>query len=239
MEIPSPQAGTVAGIQVSVGDEVTSGTVIVTLEGGAAATAPAEDTPVPAAEAGPRIETVEVALPDVGTDAVEITEVMVAAGDAVEKDQSILVVEGEKAAMEIPSPHAGTIQEIKVANGESVNSGTLLMTMEAEIAATVPQPAAASAAASASASAPAPAAQQQVVSQSAQSGFVENREYAHASPSVRRIAREFGVNLARVRGSGRKNRILKIDVQNYVKEAIRTLEAGGGGGGAGGSLWPL
>ena len=230
MEIPSPQAGTVAGIQVSVGDEVTSGTVIVTLEGGAAATAPDEDTPVPAAEAGLRIETVEVALPDVGTDAVEITEVMVAAGDAVEKDQSILVVEGEKAAMEIPSPHAGTIQEIKVANGESVNSGTLLMTMEAEIAATVPQPAAASA--------PAPAAQQQVVSQSAQSGFVENREYAHASPSVRRIAREFGVNLARVRGSGRKNRILKIDVQNYVKEAIRTLEAGGGGGGLNLLPWP-
>ena len=230
MEIPSPQAGTVAGIQVSVGDEVTSGTVIVTLEGGAAATAPAEDTPVPAAEAGPRIETVEVALPDVGTDAVEITEVMVAAGDAVEKDQSILVVEGEKAAMEIPSPHAGTIQEIKVATGDSVNSGTLLLTMEAEIAATVPQPAAASA--------PAPASQQQVVSQSAQSGFVENREYAHASPSVRRIAREFGVNLARVRGSGRKNRILKIDVQNYVKEAIRTLEAGGGGGGLNLLPWP-
>jgi len=221
MEIPSPQAGTVAGIQVSVGDEVTSGTVIVTLEGEAAATAPTEDTPAPATEAGPRIETVEVALPDVGADAVEITEVMVAAGDAVEKDQSVLVVEGEKAAMEIPSPHTGTIQEIKVAVGDSVNSGTLLLTMEAEIAAAAPQPAASPAAAS--------AAQQQVVSQSAQSGFVENREYAHASPSVRRIAREFGVNLARVRGSGRKNRILKIDVQNYVKEALRTLEAGGGG----------
>ena len=237
MEIPSPQAGTVAGIQVSVGDEVTSGTVIVTLEGEAVATAPAEDTPALAAEAGPRIETVEVALPDVGTDAVEITEVMVAAGDAVEKDQSILVVEGEKAAMEIPSPHTGTIQEIKVAVGDSVNSGTLLLTMEAEIAAAA-QPAAAPAVASAAASAPASAAQQQVVSQSAQSGFVENREYAHASPSVRRIAREFGVNLARVRGSGRKNRILKIDVQNYVKEALRTLEAGGGGGGLNLLPWP-
>ena len=175
MEIPSPQAGTVAGIQVSVGDEVTSGTVIVTLEGEAAATAPAEDTPALAAEAGPRIETVEVALPDVGTDAVEITEVMVAAGDAVEKDQSILVVEGEKAAMEIPSPHTGTIQEIKVAGGDSVKSGTLLLTMAAEIAAAAPQPATAPAAASAAASAPASAAQQQVVSQSAQSGFVENR----------------------------------------------------------------
>ena len=238
MEIPSPQAGTVAGIQVAVGDEVTSGTVIVILEGEAAATAPAEDTPAPAAEAGPRIETVEVALPDVGTDAVEITEVMVAAGDAVEKDQSILVVEGEKAAMEIPSPHTGTIQEIKVAVGDSVNSGTLLLTMEAKIAAAAPQPVAAPAAASAAATAPASVPQQQVVSQSAQSGFVENREYAHASPSVRRIAREFGVNLARVRGSGRKNRILKIDVQNYVKEAIRTLEAGGGGGGLNLLPWP-
>ena len=70
-------------------------------------------------------------------------------------------------------------------------------------------------------------------------GFVDNREYAHASPSVRRVAREFGVNLAKVRGSGRKGRILKEDVQNYVKEALRILETGGGGGDALGLLpWP-
>lgn len=237
MEIPSPQNGTVAGIQVKVGDEVSSGTVIVTLEGDT--TAAETESPAAPAEESPRIETIEVPLPDVGADAVEVTEVMVSAGDGVEKDQSILVVEGEKAAMEIPSPHAGSIQEVKVSVGDSVSSGTVLLTMEAEIAAVAPKPAATSSSAPVpTAAAPAPAAQQQVVSQSATSGFVENREYAHASPSVRRIAREFGVNLARVRGSGRKNRILKIDVQNYVKEALRTLESGGGGGGLNLLPWP-
>ena len=224
IEIPSPEAGKITGIEVKVGDEISSGTLIVTMEGDASAVKEEATTASPSAAS--RVETVKVTLPDVGADTVEVTEVMVAAGDTVEKDQPIVVVEGEKATVEVPSPHDGAIQEIKVASGDSVSSGAELMIMEVEIAATIPKPAPVTAVAPPPASAP----QQEQVLQSAQSGFVANQEYAHASPSVRRIAREFGVNLARVRGSGRKDRILKIDVQNYVKEALRTLESGVGSG---------
>ena len=231
MEIPSPQAGTVASIQVQVGDEVFGGALIVTMDG--------EDTAVESTADKPSLsEVVEVSLPDVGGDHVEVTEVLVTAGDIVGKEQSILVVEGEKAAIEVPSPYEGTVLEIQVGVGDSVSSGAVLLTMEteAEIATAMPKPSVA--VSGPTADVPASMAHQQVVSQSAQSGFVAGREYAHASPSVRRIAREFGVNLARVAGSGRKGRILKIDVQNYVKEALRTLESGGDGVGLNLLPWP-
>jgi pyruvate dehydrogenase E2 component (dihydrolipoamide acetyltransferase) len=221
IEIPSPEAGNITGIEVKVGDKISSGALIVTMEGDASTVKEEATTASPSA--GSRVETVKVTLPDVGADTVEVTEVMVAAGDTVEKDQPIVVVEGEKAAVEVPSPHDGVIQEIKVASGDSVSSGAVLLIMEVEIAAAIPKPAPVTTVAQPPASAP----QQEQVSQS---GFVLNQQYAHASPSVRRIAREFGVNLARVRGSGRKDRILKIDVQNYVKEALRTLESGVGSG---------
>ena len=170
-----------------------------------------------------------------------MTDVHVAVGDEIEEEQPIISVEGDKAAMEVPSPHKGKVTEIKVATGDSIGTGTPLLVMEVTELPTAAKP---SAPAAAAAPALGQAPTQQPVQQLQQSvtgpsGFVDNREYAHASPSVRRVAREFGVNLAKVRGSGRKGRILKEDVQNYVKEALRILETGGGGGDALGLLpWP-
>ena len=230
MEVPSPNAGTVTEIKLAVGDSVSTGTPILMLDPAEGDAPPAEPEPVTENEkpAEPVIVAKEVSLPDVGTDAVNVTDVHVAVGDEIEEEQPLISVEGDKAAMEVPSPHKGKVTEIKVATGDSVGTGTPLLVMEVTELPTAAKP---SAPAAAPALGQAPA--EQPVQQVQQSitgpiGFVDNREYAHASPSVRRVAREFGVNLAKVRGSGRKGRILKEDVQNYVKEALRILEAGGG-----------
>ncbi len=108
IEIPSPEAGKITGIEVKVGDEISSGTLIVTMEGDASAVK--EEATTASFSTTSRVETVKVTLPDVVADTVEVTEVMVAAGDTVEKDQPIVVVEGEKATVEVPSPHDGAIQ---------------------------------------------------------------------------------------------------------------------------------
>ena len=230
MEVPSPKAGTVTEIKLAVGDSVSTGTPILMLDPAEGDAPPAEPEPVTENEklAEPVIVAKEVALPDVGTDEVNVTDVHVAVGDEIEEEQPIISVEGDKAAMEVPSPHKGKVTEIKVATGDSVGTGTPLLVMEVTELPTAAKPSA-PAAAPALGQAPTQQPVQQVQqSVAGPSGFVDNREYAHASPSVRRVAREFGVNLAKVRGSGRKGRILKEDVQNYVKEALRILEAGGG-----------
>ncbi len=241
MEVPSPKAGTVMEIKLAVGDSVSTGTPILMLDPAEGDAPPAESEPVTENEklAEPVIVAKEVALPDVGTDEVNVTDVHVAVGDEIEEEQPIISVEGDKAAMEVPSPHKGKVTEIKVATGDSVGTGTPLLVMEVTELPTAAKPSA-PAATPALGQAPTQQPVQQVQqSVAGPSGFVDNREYAHASPSVRRVAREFGVNLAKVRGSGRKGRILKEDVQNYVKEALRILEAGGGGGDALGLLpWP-
>ena len=239
MEVPSPKAGTVTEINIAVGDSVSTGTLVLKLDPAEDDAAAHENPPTEeeAKLAKPVIVSKEVALPDVGADEVSVTEVHVAAGDEIEEEQPIISVEGDKAAMEVPSPHKGRVTELKVSAGDSVGTGTPVLTMEVTELPAAKKPSAPPSAAPSQASA-----QQQVqqVQQSANgpSGFVDNREYAHASPSVRRIAREFGVNLAKVRSSGRKGRILKEDVQNYVKEALRVLEAGGGGDGLGLLPWP-
>ena len=242
MEVPSPKAGTVTEIKVAVGDSISTGTPILMLdpaEGDAPAVEP-ESTAEEEKPAEPVIVAKEVSLPDVGTDEVNVTDVHVAVGDEIEEEQPIISVEGDKAAMEVPSPHKGKVTEIKVATGDFVGTGTPLLVMEVTELPTAKPSAPAAAAAPALGPAPTPQPVQQLQQRiTGPSGFVDNREYAHASPSVRRVAREFGVNLAKVRGSGRKGRILKEDVQNYVKEALRILEAGGGGGDALGLLpWP-
>lgn len=239
MEVPSPKAGTVTEINIAVGDSVSTGTLVLKLDPAEDEAAVPENPPTEeeAKPAEPVIVSKEVALPDVGADEVSVTEVHVVAGDEIEEEQPIISVEGDKAAMEVPSPHKGRVTELKVSAGDSVGTGTPVLTMEVTELPAAEKPSAPPSAAPSQA----PAQQQvQQVQQSANgpSGFVDNREYAHASPSVRRVAREFGVNLAKVRGSGRKGRILKEDVQNYVKEALRVLEAGGGGDGLGLLPWP-
>lgn len=238
MEVPAPFAGTVKEIKISTGDKVSTGSLIMVFEvaGAAAPAAATESAPAaPAAPAASAAKNVEV--PDIGGDEVEVTEVMVKVGDKVTAEQSLITVEGDKASMEVPAPFAGIVKEIKINTGDKVKTGSLIMVFEVEGAAPAAAPAqqAAPAAAPAkAASAPAPAV--------SKGEFAENDAYVHATPVIRRLAREFGVNLAKVKGTGRKGRILREDVQAYVKDAVKRAEAapaGATGGGLPGMLpWP-
>ncbi|MGX9418529.1 pyruvate dehydrogenase complex dihydrolipoyllysine-residue acetyltransferase [Vibrio sp. RC27] len=229
MEVPAPFAGVVKEIKVVSGDKVTTGSLVFIFE--TAGSAPAAADPAPAAAPVAAASAAkEVNVPDIGGDEVEVTEIMVAVGDSVEEEQSLLTVEGDKASMEVPAPFAGVVKEIKVATGDKVTTGSLIMVFEVVGAA----PVAAAAPAAPAPSAPAAKAATPSASSSASTGdFKENADYAHASPVVRRLAREFGVNLEKVKGSGRKSRILKEDVQSYVKEALKRLESGAGASGKG------
>ncbi|MGM3174548.1 pyruvate dehydrogenase complex dihydrolipoyllysine-residue acetyltransferase [Dickeya lacustris] len=244
MEVPAPFAGTVKEIRIKAGDKVKTGSLIMVFEvagaAPAAAAAPVASAPVaaPAVSSGAK----DVNVPDIGGDEVEVTEVLVKVGDKVAAEQSLITVEGDKASMEVPAPFAGTVKEIKVSTGSKVKTGSLIMVFEVEGAApAVASVAAAPAqAASAPAAAPAPAA----AKAEGKSEFAENDAYIHATPVIRRLAREFGVNLAKVKGTGRKGRILREDVQAYVKDAVKRAESAPAAGAAtGGSLpgllpWP-
>ena len=231
MEVPAPFAGTLKEIKVAAGDKVTTGSLIMVFEvagSGAPATPAAVEASVAAAPAASAAK--EVNVPDIGGDEVEVTEIMVAVGDTVEEEQSLITVEGDKASMEVPAPFAGTVKEIKIATGDKVSTGSLIMVFE--VAGAAPAPAVAPA--QAAAPAVAPKAETPAAAAPATTGdFQENNEYAHASPVVRRLAREFGVNLSKVKGSGRKSRILKEDVQAYVKDALKRLESGAGAAASG------
>ncbi|MGS6584047.1 pyruvate dehydrogenase complex dihydrolipoyllysine-residue acetyltransferase [Vibrio diabolicus] len=232
MEVPAPFAGTLKEIKVAAGDKVSTGSLIMVFEtagSGAPAAPAAAEAPAAAAPAASAAK--EVNVPDIGGDEVEVTEIMVAVGDTVEEEQSLITVEGDKASMEVPAPFAGTVKEIKIAAGDKVSTGSLIMVFE--VAGAAPAPAAAPAQAAAPA-APTPKAEAPAAAAPAATGdFKENDEYAHASPVVRRLAREFGVNLSKVKGSGRKSRILKEDVQAYVKDALKRLESGAGAAASG------
>ncbi|HCU0877013.1 TPA: pyruvate dehydrogenase complex dihydrolipoyllysine-residue acetyltransferase [Morganella morganii] len=257
MEVPSPMAGVVKEIKVAVGDKVSTGSLIMVFEvaGAAPAAQPAAAAPAPAAAAQPAAAAPapaaaapavaadkEIHVPDIGGDEVDVTEIMVSVGDTVTEEQSLITVEGDKASMEVPSPMAGKVKEIKVAVGDKVKTGSLIMVFEVAGAAPAPaaQPAAAAPATAAPASAPAAKAAP-AAAPAAGNDFVENDAYVHASPVIRRLAREFGVNLAKVKGTGRKGRILREDVQAYVKDAVKRAEAApaAAGGGLPGMLpWP-
>ncbi|HFG2214349.1 TPA: pyruvate dehydrogenase complex dihydrolipoyllysine-residue acetyltransferase [Vibrio cholerae] len=225
MEVPAPFAGTVKEIKIAAGDKVSTGSLIMVFEvAGAAPVAAPVQAAAPVAAAAPAVAALkEVQVPDIGGDEVTVTEIMVNVGDSISEEQSLITVEGDKASMEVPAPFAGTLKEIKVAVGDKVKTGSLIMVFEVAGAAPVAAPVQA---APAPAAAPAQTAAPAAAAPATSGEFQENHEYSHASPVVRRLAREFGVNLAKVKGSGRKNRILKEDVQNYVKEALKRLESG-------------
>ncbi|OHK51413.1 pyruvate dehydrogenase complex dihydrolipoyllysine-residue acetyltransferase [Salmonella enterica] len=243
MEVPAPFAGTVKEIKISTGDKVSTGSLIMFFEvaGEAGAAAPAKAEAAPAAAAPAASVSKEVNVPDIGGDEVEVTEVMVKVGDKIAAEQSLITVEGDKASMEVPAPFAGTVKEIKISTGDKVKTGSLIMVFEVEGASPAASPA------KQEAVAPAPAAKAEkpaapAAKAESKSEFAENDAYVHATPLIRRLAREFGVNLAKVKGTGRKGRILREDVQAYVKEAIKRAEsapAAAAGGGIPGMLpWP-
>jgi pyruvate dehydrogenase E2 component (dihydrolipoamide acetyltransferase) len=272
MEIPSSAAGVVKELKVQVGSKVKEGSVVLVLEGEgagaaaapapapaaavapasapAAAPAPAPAAAVPAASSGP----VEVKVPDIGDfKDVAVIEVLVKPGDTIKVEQSLITVESDKASMEIPSSAAGTLKALKVKVGDKINVGDLIAVLEGAAGAAAPAPAAAApapatatAATPAPATAPAPAPAAAVPAH--EPTVAPSGQLPHASPSVRKFARELGVALEEVKGSGLKGRITQEDVQSFTKAvmsgqvvpkaAAGARPAAGAGGGAGLDLLP-
>jgi pyruvate dehydrogenase E2 component (dihydrolipoamide acetyltransferase) len=261
MEIPSSAAGVIKEIKVKVGDKVAEGSLLLLLEGEGAGAAPtaapaaaapapaaAAPAPAPAPAAAPAAATgpVDVKVPDIGDfKEVEVIEVMVKVGDTIAKDQSLVTVESDKASMEIPSSHAGVVKEIKIKVGDKVAEGSVVLVVEGATGGAAPAPGAPAAAPAASAPAPAaaPAAAAAPAPAAASAPAVSGKA-AHASPSVRKFARELGVDVGRVPGTGPKGRITQLDVQNFVKGVMSGAVASPAGasapagGGAGLNLLP-
>ena len=257
MEIPSPAAGVVESISVKVGDEVGTGDLILVLKGAAsgkpatAASAPAEQpkaqqsqaSAAPAAEepAGESVE--EVRIPDIGSSgSANVIEVMVKAGDSVEADQSLITLESDKASMEIPAPKAGVVESLSIKVGDEAKTGDLILTLKVKGAAPAKKAEAPREEAVSQQQAVAPNKQGVPEAQAAAtpaptvSGPSKAGTKVHAGPAVRMTAREFGVDLAEVTGTGPKGRILKEDVQAYVKNVVNKAKqapAEGATGGAG------
>lgn len=224
MEVPAPIAGVVKEILINVGDKVSTGKLIMKFE--TASAAPAATAPVAeVAPVAPAVAAVkDVNVPDIGGDEVNVTEIMVKVGDTVSEEQSLITVEGDKASMEVPAPFAGVVKEILVNSGDKVKTGSLIMRFEVAGAAPAAAPAPVAQAAAPAPTAPAAPAQSGNVSGLSQEQVVASAAYAHATPVIRRLAREFGVNLDKVKGTGRKGRIVKEDIQAYVKTAVQLFE---------------
>jgi pyruvate dehydrogenase E2 component (dihydrolipoamide acetyltransferase) len=251
MEIPSSHAGVVKELRVSIGDKVSEGAPLVLLDAqGAAAVAPVTVPAAPAAVATPAapassVGRVDVLVPDIGDFAdVAVIEVFVKPGDTIKTEQSLVTVESDKASMEIPSSHAGVVREVRVKLGDKVSQGTPLAVVETSGAAT-----AAAAPVAAATAVPAAAPLAPTAARTAPTAPLLVHEPAaatlglpHASPSIRKLARELGVPLAEVRGSGPKGRITQEDVQSFVKAVMAggvqtraqaaAMPAGAAGGGA-------
>ncbi|ATH83856.1 pyruvate dehydrogenase complex dihydrolipoyllysine-residue acetyltransferase [Ectopseudomonas mendocina] len=245
MEIPAPAAGVVEQVLVKLDDEIGTGDLILKLkvEGAApAAAAPAAApaqaaapaaTPAPAAApSGSSVQ--EVRVPDIGSSAKgKVIEIMVKAGDSIEADQSLLTLESDKASMEIPSPAAGVVEEVLVKLDDEIGTGDLILKLKVAGSASAPAPAQASQEVHRvpEGAAPEVAAEvRAIASLSAAAAEVANapkRDGAkvHAGPAVRQLARDFGVELADIAGTGPKGRILKEDVQAYVKAMMHKAKA--------------
>ena len=270
MEIPSSTGGVVKELKVKIGDKVSEGSVLLVVESsGAAAPAAGAPAPAPPPAAAPASGagapppqpsssgrgSVEVRVPDIGDfKDVAVIEVLVKPGDSVKQEQSLITVESDKASMEIPSSTAGTVKELKVKLGDKLNIGDLIAVLEgAAGGAAAPAPAPAPAAAP-QPIAPAPVAHAPAERTLPTAALPPHEPTAptgqlpHASPSVRKFARELGVPLEEVKGTGPKGRILQEDVQNFTKavmkgETTTKAAAGKAPGGAGGEAlgllpWP-
>ena len=224
MEVPAPIAGVVKEILIHVGDKVSTGKLIMKFE--TASTAPVVTAPV-AQAAVPAVAAIkDVNVPDIGGDEVNVTEIMVAVGYTVSEEQSLITVEGDKASMEVPAPFAGVVKEILVKSGDKVSTGSLIMRFEVAGAAPAVAPVAQVAAPVATSAPAVQPAQSGNVAGLSQEQVVASAGYAHATPVIRRLAREFGVNLDKVKGTGRKGRIVKEDIEAYVKTAVKAYESG-------------
>ncbi|MFT7412714.1 MAG: pyruvate dehydrogenase E2 component (dihydrolipoamide acetyltransferase) [Paraglaciecola sp.] len=264
MDIPAPFAGELASLSVKVGDKIKEGDVIGEIKS-AGAPAPAEkapaaplaetpsaETPLPAVAsptapapapapvtepaATTSIELVDVSVPDIGEDGeVDVIDVLVSVGDVIEQEDGLITLETDKATMDVPSSHAGTVKEVYISAGDKVKQGTLVIKLETGGTSTettpvsavseTPAPAAVpeKAVPAAAKLTPVPTASSTPADTNAPAANNEpaaNKSKAHASPSVRRVAREFGVDLSLVPATGPKKRVLKEDVQAFVKAEL-------------------
>ncbi|OEG75049.1 dihydrolipoyllysine-residue acetyltransferase [Shewanella colwelliana] len=240
MEVPAPAAGVITEMKVSVGDKVSQGSLVLMLQvsgGEAAAPAPVAETAPVAAPVATTVEVKEIAVPDIGDAAdVDVIEVLVAVGDMIEADQGLITLETDKATMEVPAPFAGKLVSLTIKVGDKVSQGSVIATVETQSSAPTPVAAPVQAAAPAPVAA-APAASKPPVPHHPSAGSTPKTGAVHASPAVRRLAREFGADLTLVTGTGRKGRILKEDVQAFIKYELSrpkataaTAVAGGAGG---------
>jgi pyruvate dehydrogenase E2 component (dihydrolipoamide acetyltransferase) len=255
MDIPAPFAGELVALSVKVGDKIKEGDVIAEMKAAAANSAEAEtestEAPAeaesepeekaeasaaePAAEEAPVVaassEIIEITVPDIGEDGeVDVIDVLVAVGDVIEAEDGLITLETDKATMDVPSPHAGTVKEVLISTGDKVKQGSIVIKLETSSGAPAETeaPVAAPTETPEAETTPAPAAKKPApVPHHPQMGLT-NAGAIYTSPSIRRIAREFGVDLTLVKGSGRKSRILKEDVQSYVKYELSRPKANAG-----------
>ena len=274
MDVPAPSAGVVKALRLKVGDKVSEGSLILALDtdGAGAASQPASAKPAqapaqPAAKPSPAPSTApaqppatsakdggtqDVKVPDIGDfKDVPVIEVFVKTGDAVKADDPLVTLESDKATMDVPSPCAGVIKDVKLKVGDKVSEGSVILVLETQTAtgAAAPAPAAAQptpqAAAKEAPSAQPPAREVAAAAPPPPAPVADAQAFkaAHASPSVRVFARELGVDLGKVKGTGPKGRILHEDVQQFVKQALSAPTAAGAAGVAGGGVlnllpWP-
>jgi pyruvate dehydrogenase E2 component (dihydrolipoamide acetyltransferase) len=251
MDVPSSHAGTVKEVLISNGDKVKEGTVVIKLEvGGSDSSESTDSTSTDSSDSADKeakssnaassdsssSEVIEVSVPDIGEDGeVDVIDVLVSVGDTIEKEDGLITLETDKATMDVPSTHAGTVKEVLISTGDKVKQGTLVVKLETSGGASASsaneesKPEASKQSESSSKESAdkkteekskAPAQKPAPVKADSSTDTESNDGKAHASPSVRRVAREFGVDLTLVKGSGRKNRILKEDVQEYVKAEL-------------------
>ncbi len=282
MDIPCTDAGVIKSLNVKVGDKIKQGDVLGQMESAAAASEPEASAPAESPAEAPKanapesesakaqtpkseaattstpassgVKIIEVTVPDIGdATEVDIIELLVAVGDTVEPEDGLITLETDKATMDVPAPEAGKVVSLAVKVGDKVSKGSLVLTLEVagelpvettssatESAVATPSPSTDSAP---SAPAPAQAPKAPPVPHHPSAGDKVNTGKVHASPSVRRLAREFGVDLTQVQGSGRKNRVQKEDVQSFVKYELSRPKmnpgSSAGSGNTGGGLQVL
>ncbi len=251
MEVPAPMAGTIKEMRVAVGDKVSEGALVLLLETETDAPPASPEAPAPASEteaeppvapkpaAADAVEHVVVAVPDIGSDSATVIELCVAVGDEVDVDDSLVVLESDKATMEVPSTAKGKVTKVLLNLEDKVGEGVAIVELAsvaqssasavsetvqtAPPVTTAPSGAVIPQAASAKSAAPTEAA----------SALDGEERRVHAGPAVRKLAREFGVELHQVTGSGPRSRILKEDVQNFVKQSLKSVGATSRGVGSG------
>ncbi|RMR53990.1 Dihydrolipoamide acetyltransferase [Pseudomonas cichorii] len=261
MEIPAPKAGVIKAMKVKLGDRLKEGDELFELEVEGEAAAPAaaaEPAPAPAAAEKPAeapaaapapaasATVQDIHVPDIGSSGkAKIIEVLVKPGDSIQADQSLITLESDKASMEIPSPAAGVVESVEVKLEQEVGTGDLILKLKIAGAApaAAPAPAASAPAAAPAKAEAAPAAAPAAKAEAAPApapAAAQSGAKVHAGPAVRQLAREFGVELSAVSATGPHGRVLKEDVQVYVKaQLLKAKEAPAGGVSGGTGIQPI